>query len=123
MKKLIQKLIFAFPASFAALIFPKLVFAQVQIGPTFNSRYQTQEGIGQIVSLFLSNAGIVAGVVFLFLLIVAGYTMINGAGSGDPKKFAQGKDIIIFAFIGFLIIFAAYWIIQIIELITGLDIV
>jgi len=42
--------------------------------------------------------------------------------SGDEKEAEQGKNAITAAVIGFVIIFAAYWIVQIIEFITGVNI-
>lgn len=81
--------------------------------------YQT---LGGIVSILLKNAYIIAGIVFFFLLLFGGFGIIMGAGGGDPKKTAQGQQAVTSALIGFLIIFASYWIIQIIQVITGLNI-
>lgn len=47
---------------------------------------------------------------------------IINAGSNDSKKAAQAKAIITDALIGFAVVFLAYFIIQIIEVITGLNI-
>jgi hypothetical protein len=48
--------------------------------------------------------------------------MIMGAGQDNPEAAAKGKQAATSAVIGFIIIFAAYWIIQIIETVTGLNI-
>ena len=77
---------------------------------------------GSLISLILKNIYMVAGVLLLFLLIFGGLSIIMSAGASDPKKAAQGKKTVSAAVIGFLIIFASYWIIQIIEYITGLNI-
>ncbi len=77
---------------------------------------------GAIISIVLKNIYMVAGVLLLFLLIFGGLSIIMSAGGGDPKKAAQGKKAVSSAVTGFLIIFASYWIIQIIEYITGLNI-
>lgn len=77
---------------------------------------------GTIISVVLKNVYMVAGVLLLFLLIFGGLSIIMSAGGGDPKKAAQGKKAASSAVIGFLLIFASYWIIQIIEYITGLNI-
>lgn len=45
--------------------------------------------------------------------------IIRGAGNDDPKAVGQGKEAITSALIGFGIIFVAYWIIRLIELITA----
>lgn len=80
-------------------------------------------GVGTLVSLILSNALVLAGILLLISIILGGFAIIRGAGSGDPKAGAQGKQAATASFIGFLIIFSAYWIIRIVELITGLKIV
>ena len=111
MKKNLYSIIFATPT------------LAVNINDSFKSPFTQKEDIGGIASILLSNSVVIAGVVFLFLIIIAGFTMLNGAGSGDPKKFAQGREVIVYALIGFLIIFASYWIIQIIAQMTGLKII
>jgi len=78
--------------------------------------------IGAMVSIILKNVYIFAGVLLLFLLIFGGISIIMAAGGGDAKKTAQGQKAITRALIGFLIIFTSYWIIQIIEVITGVPI-
>jgi len=56
------------------------------------------------------------------LLIFGGFSIIMGAGQGDAKKTGQGKKAATSAVVGFLVIFASYWIIQIIQIITGVEI-
>ena len=77
---------------------------------------------GALISVILPNVYIAAGIALFFLILFGGISVITGAGQNDPKKAAQGKKAITSALIGFLIIFASYWIIQIIEVITGLSI-
>lgn len=79
-------------------------------------------GIGKLVSIIVSNAIIVAGIIMLFLMVFAGISMISGGASGNPQKVAQGKQTATIAIIGFIIVFISYWIVQIIEQITGVDI-
>jgi hypothetical protein len=74
------------------------------------------------VSIFLSNAIVIAGVIMIFLLIFGGISIIMGAGQDNPETAARGKQAATTAVIGFILIFAAYWIIQIIEFMTGLEI-
>ena len=107
----------------------KNLLAQVNIGdelllnpttPITNvPAYQT---VGGLVSILLKNAYIIAGILFFFLLLFGGFGVIMGGGQGDPKKTAQGQQAVTSALIGFLVIFASYWIIQIIQTITGLSI-
>ncbi len=94
----------------------------VDIGTTFGSPFGQGKGLGDLVSVVLSNVLVIAGIVLLFFFIFGGISMIAGAGQDNPEKAAKGKQAATAALIGFIIIFAAYWIIQIVEKITGLDI-
>ena len=76
---------------------------------------------GQLVSLILRNVFTVAGLILLVLLIVGGLMLIIGAG-GDPKKAQQAQAIITDALIGFAVVFLSYFIVQIIQVITGVPI-
>lgn len=77
---------------------------------------------GALISILLKNVYVIAGIALLFLLIFGGISIIMSAGSGDAKKAAQGQKAITNAIIGFLIVFASFWIIQIIQFVTGVAI-
>jgi len=94
----------------------------VNIGQEFGSPFGQEYGLADLISVILSNAMVIAGIILLFLLIFGGISMIMGAGQDNPEQAAKGKQAATAAVIGFIIIFAAYWIIQIVENITGLDI-
>jgi len=102
---------------FSLFLFPSKVSA-FSITDTFwpNSPIQT---FGSLVSVLLRLAYTLAGIIILFLLIFGGLSVIIGAGRGDSQKAGQGKQAVTAAVIGFIIIFASYWIIQLIALITG----
>jgi hypothetical protein len=74
-----------------------------------------------LIAEILPNAYIIAGLILFIYLIIGGFTLIS-AGS-DSKKTDEGKQAVTNAIIGFVVIFASYWIIQIIEIITGIPIV
>lgn len=78
--------------------------------------------LGDLVSVLLKNAFTIAGVIFFVLLIFGGFTFIVSAGGGDAKKAEQSKKTITAAATGLVLIFASYWIIQLIEIITGVPI-
>ena len=69
--------------------------------------------IGQYVFFF-------AGLILLLMLIMGGFQMLTSAG--DPEKVKAGQGKITTSLIGFLIIFAAYWLMQIIETVLGFKI-
>lgn len=77
---------------------------------------------GALISVLLKNVYVLAGILLFVLLIFGGISIIMGAGSGDTKKTGQGQKAVTSALVGFLIIFASYWIIQIIGKITGVNI-
>jgi len=78
---------------------------------------------GNLFSTILFNVYIIAGIIFLFLLIFGGLSFIIGAGSQDSGKVANGQKALTAAIGGFIVIFLSYFIIQIIEVITGVNII
>lgn len=76
--------------------------------------------VSSFLNLFVPIAFIIAGLIFLFLLIGGGFAII--ASGGNAKNMEQGKNQIVTAVLGLVVIFAAYWIVQIIELFTGVQI-
>lgn len=78
--------------------------------------------IGALISSVLPNIYILAGIILFLLLIGGGLSIILSAGQENPEGAAKGKKAITAALTGFLIIFASYWIIQIIQVISGIDI-
>lgn len=94
-------------------------YAQVDIKDAFKPPFTT---FGSLVSVLLANAYILAGVVLLFLLIFGGFSIIMGAGAGNPEQAAKGKRAVTWAIVGAVVIFASFWIIQLIEVITGVKI-
>lgn len=103
-------------------LLPSPVYAQVPIGERFGAPFREITDVGGLVSAVVSNLYILAGIVFLVLFIWGGLNVIGSAGNSDPQQAAKGWKIITSAFVGFLIIFTSYWIIKIIELVTGLKI-
>src|SRR3989338_7912479 len=61
----------------------------------------------------------VAGLILLAYLIWGGFEFLTSLG--DPKKAASAKNKITYAIIGFFVIFAAYWIVQLIAFIFKLE--
>ena len=89
-----------------------------KIGDQSATQFQS---VGNLVSVILFNVYIAAGILLFILLLFGGISIILGAGSGDPKKTGQGQKAIVAALSGFLVIFASYWIIQLIAYVTGIQ--
>lgn len=103
------------------------LIAQVDLKDTFfgdnrvgADRYTGDGGFGNLISDILPTVMIVAGFILFLYLIFGGFLIISS--SGDSKKTDEGKQALTNAIIGFAIIFVSYWIIQIIEVITGISI-
>lgn len=77
-------------------------------------------GVGSIVSLFLNISFILAGVILLFFFILGGIGLIGSAGQENPQKAEQSKKTLTSAVIGFVIVFAAYWIVKLIGQLIGM---
>lgn len=88
-------------------------------GGSFSSAYPTITGL---IAALLRNSLTIAGVILLCLLIFGGLSYIINAGDSDPKKTAQSMAMITDAIIGFLVVILAYFIIQIVEVVTGVNI-
>jgi len=97
--------------------------AQVPIGTTLNSPLGTTRTLGDLISLILTSAITISGVVVLFLFLYGGFKIITSAGSNDPKGAGEGQKSVTYAVIGFIIVFGAYWIIRIIEIVLGVEFV
>lgn len=80
------------------------------------------KGVGGLVTLFLNVAFVIAGLILLIFFIMGGIGMISSAGQSNPQKAEEAKKTITSAIIGFVIVFASYWIVQLIGIITGVQI-
>ncbi len=96
------------------------IFAAVDISKEFTPATQFPT-FGDLVNVIVKNAFMFAGVITFVLLIFGGFGFIVGAGSGDTKKMEQAQKTITGAVVGLLIVVASYWIIQILEKITGVQ--
>ena len=78
--------------------------------------------LGVLINIILQNSLVIIGIILVILLLIGGIQFIMGAGNDDPKKAAAAKAMITDALIGFFVVLCAFFIIQIIQVITGLDI-
>ena len=91
-------------------------------GALFNSPWGNIFGLGALTTVFLQNAVIFIGLIMFVLMLVGGLMVVVGAGNDNPEQAAKGKTVLTSALIGFIIVFTAYWIILIVQYITGVDI-
>lgn len=97
------------------------MLSQIDIGEKFGSPFGQVGGktLGDLISVILQAAFALASVIFIFLLVFGGISIIAGAGSENPEQAAKGKQAVSSALIGFVVVFAAYWIVRLIEEILG----
>ena len=77
-------------------------------------------GVGSLINNILPNIYIAGGVIIFFMILFGGFTIITNAGNADKIK--DGSKTITSAIMGLLVLFASYWIIQIIQVVTGASI-
>jgi len=73
-----------------------------------------------IINTVLPFVFVIAGLILFVMLVSGGFTIFTSAG--NPEKIKKGQGAITNALVGFLIIFAAYWIIQLLELTLGIKV-
>ena len=85
-----------------------------------SSVYKDAAAVSSLTTLFLNIAFVIAGLILLFFFILGGIGMISSAGQSDPGKAEQAKKTLTSAVIGFVIVFASYWIVKLIGQLIGM---
>ena len=81
-------------------------------GQTVASTYNEP---ADLVNILVSNLFVLAGIVLFIMVIVAGlkFALQGAKGKDDAKGMLQAVVV------GFLVMFSAYWIVRIIEILIG----
>jgi uncharacterized membrane protein len=77
--------------------------------------------INCLISRLIPYIFTIAGILLLIFFIVSGFQFIFAGG--DPKKMEAAKAHITTALIGFIIIFVAYWLVQVLGRIFNIQII
>ena len=87
-----------------------------------NSIARCDAGPSILISTLLPNALILAGIIFFGLIIAGGWGYLLGAG-GEPsaQDKAKAKAALTWGVAGFLLVVSAYFILQILETVTGIS--
>lgn len=72
-----------------------------------------------LVNLLVRNIFVFGGIVVFFMLLLTGFKFVAGGKKGAE----DAKQILTATVVGFLLMFSAYWIVQIVKIITGTNIV
>lgn len=75
--------------------------------------------LGDVVSRLLPVALVAGGIIFFILVIVSGFSILSGAGSEDAAAKAKWHQILTYGAVGLIIMFGAFWVLQIINFMTG----
>lgn len=92
----------------------------VFFGNSTSNSFREISGVSSVVSLFLNVAFAIAGIILLFFFIMGGIGLISSAGRNDPQKNEQAKKTITSAVIGFVVVFASYWIVKLVGQLLGM---
>jgi hypothetical protein len=91
--------------------------------PDVNSQLLNSDGSlnpAGVINRALTFIFPLAGLILFVMLVWGGFEMLTGAAS--KKSLDAGKQRVVAAIIGFLLLFASYWLVQIVETITKVDI-
>ena len=72
-----------------------------------------------VIQNIVNSLVILAGVVFVFLIIVSGYKFVMS--EGDPEKVASARKTFIYALVGFIFILLSFLFLNVIGELTGVD--
>lgn len=76
---------------------------------------------GGFISKLLEYAFPLAGIILFVMLVWGGFEMLYGATTS--KSMEAGKNRVTAALIGFFLLFSSFWIIQILEVVFGINII
>lgn len=94
-------------------------------GSTIPIPYPTGFKFTNVASVISGPTGIIqyvfvlSGIALLIVILSAGFTLLTSAG--DAKAMEKGKKGLTNGIIGFVIIFVAYWLVQIAGIVFGIE--
>lgn len=101
------------------------MIAQINLGESLKIGTQNASDVFStpadlINKLILPNIFVFAGLIFLALLIGGAFSILR---SGDSKGLEKAREQVMNAAIGFIIVFVAYWLVQLIGVLIGQPII
>lgn len=94
----------------------------IEINPTIFSPAGSFPTIGSLINVLIPNILIFAGIAFLIMFIFVGFQLISKAGALEPAELQKIQATMTMIVIGLIIIVCAYWLVKIIEIVTGVKI-
>ena len=83
--------------------------------------FSTATNLGGIVGSLIPYFFTTAGILLLLYFILGGFDLMVSAG--DPKKAQSANGKITGALVGFVIVFSAYWIVQLTANLLGIQVI
>jgi len=83
-------------------------------------KFKNSSDIGEVVTALLPYIFATAGIILFGFIIIGGFAIFTSGGNAD--KINAGKEKILHAVIGYALLFASYWIAQILEVIFNIPI-
>lgn len=87
--------------------------------PSTNTNAQLYDTPGKVISRGLVFAFPIAGAILFIMILWGGFEMLSGAT--ETKSLEAGKQRITAAVIGFILLFMAYWIAQLVQIVFGIQ--
>lgn len=78
------------------------------------------KNLGDIVTRFLQYALPLSGLILFAMIIISGFQLLTSAG--EPKKMETAKQRLTWGVAGFVIIFAAFWLMRALEFLLGIQV-
>ncbi|MEK7141715.1 MAG: hypothetical protein AAB800_04220 [Patescibacteria group bacterium] len=88
-----------------------------------SATFRAYTTFGDLVTIIVRNAFVLAGIISFLLLVFGGFSVIMAAGSGDTKELEKGQKTITYAILGLILVVTSYWIVQIIEKVSGVNLI
>jgi hypothetical protein len=107
----------SFLLSLYSLLLPPPAHAAVSIQKVY--LLATNKTLSRYITPLLKASIVGAGVIAFLLFLGGGFTMITSAG--NPQDQQKGKSAVTAGVMGLVLVVSAYWIVQIIGVLTGID--
>ena len=91
----------------------------VNIGEYFTPALKGFTTVSALINVLLPNIFTIAGVIALAGVVIAGFNVISHGVSGKSEGLQKSKQSLTYSIMGLVLIFAAYFIMEIIQTILG----
>lgn len=97
------------------LILPGANGEPVTVADVVSTKFPTT---ASVIAAILQYVYVIAGIGLLVVILSSGFTLLTSAG--DAKAMEKGKAGLTNGIVGFVIIFVAYWLVQIAGIVLGI---